>query len=176
MFGRALELGLGLDDLLQLRSERFVVVRNPYTRLASAFRYICRSNELGASWFLAPRLRAEAITGLDWTTMANSAEGFRRFLAYIEAEIATEGPHSLNPHWCIQAVSGFPGPYNPTLTGRVEALGAFFTEVARRLGAPMPEGHFHANRQVHDDDLAQDPPARRLIERIYADDFETFGY
>ncbi|WP_281841517.1 hypothetical protein [Sinisalibacter aestuarii] len=49
VFSRALKLGLGMPDLLALPAERLLVVRNPYARAVSAFRYLCRSDELRAS-------------------------------------------------------------------------------------------------------------------------------
>jgi hypothetical protein len=177
VFARAIELGLGLDALLALPAERLLIVRSPYARAISAFRYFCTSDEMAASWFLTERLRANAMVGFDWETMPGTAEGLRRFLAYIEAEVAERGPYALNPHWCIQARSGFPDVYRPTLTGRLEALDDFYRALCDRLGQALPAEIARRNLQPPAPDaLAGDAEARRMIERIYAEDFEVFGY
>jgi len=177
VFGRALKLGLGLDDLLALDAERLVIVRNPYDRALSAYRYFCQSDARASGWFLGPRLRANAMVGFDWDSMPGTLEGFRRFLAYLEAEVDARGPWALDPHWCIQARLSFPDIYRPTLIGRMEDLPAFYRSLAERLGQPLPAEIAAENRQAPAPDaLLADPDARRAIERIYAPDFETFGY
>jgi Sulfotransferase family len=177
VFTRALNLGLTAQTLVALPAERLLVVRNPYARAVSSFRYFCKSNDLGSPWFLASRLRATAMVGFDWETMPYTVEGLRRFLAYIEAEVAAHGAPSLDSHWSIQAVSSFPGVFRPTLLGRVEALADFHKALADRLGQPLPDAVAHENRQENaPDSLIRDPDARRMIERIYAPDFEAFGY
>lgn len=177
VFTRALNLGLTAKALVALPAERLLVVRNPYERAVSAFRYFCKSNDLASQWFLASRLRATAMVGFDWDTMPYTVEGLRRFLAYIEAEVTDHGAHSLDSHWAIQAVSSFPKVYRPTLLGRVEDLPRFYAALAERLGQPLPSDMAHENRQERAPDaLSADPEARRRVERIYAADFESFGY
>ncbi len=179
VFGRARMLGLSIDAVKARTRERLLVVRNPHARAASAFRYLCRSHELGAGWFLTARLRLEARTGFDWTSAPGTLDGFLKFLDFLEAEAEDYGPDRLDTHWCSQARFARPEIYEPTLVGRVEAMDDFFSSVCERLDTPMPATIRHENCQsgaTADDPLAAAPEARQRIERIYAADFEAFGY
>ncbi|GKY87529.1 hypothetical protein [Sinisalibacter aestuarii] len=118
-----------------------------------------------------------ARVGFDWSAMPHTVEGFRRFLHFIEAEIADFGPYCLDPHWGIQARISHPTVFRPTLTGRVEAMGDFYRDLADRLDRPLPADISLENRQPDPaQNLAGDPEARALVERIYAEDFESFSY
>ncbi len=177
VFSRALLEGLSVSELHRRCPLRLLVCRHPVERAVSAFRYLCLSNETGATWFARDRLRMDASVGFDWQTMPDTIEGFRRFLRYVELEIETQSVHALNGHWKPQVAFSHPDIYQPTLIGRMENLGAFFDEIAARLDRAPPAGSPADNRQpAPPSDLAADPDARRLIERLYAEDFERFGY
>lgn len=178
VFARALHQGLDAGEIAALPGcERICVARNPHDRLASAFAYLCRSQTEEKAWFLGPRLRLDA-AGFDWETMPGTAEGFRLFLRHVRAEMERLGPMGLDAHWRPQADFIQPEVFRPTLVGRVEDLDAFFAELAARLGAPPPEagGRWENRQRAGEDPLARDPEARRLVEEIYAADFEAFGY
>jgi hypothetical protein len=176
VFSRATLLGLSARRICEARDiARLCVVREPGARARSAFRYLCRSDAEARAWFLGDRLRMDA-AGFDWRTMPGTLEGYRRFLHYIEAEIARVGAGEVNGHWRPQVDFICPEVFRPTLTGRMEALPAFFAELAARLDVAPPEVIPWENRQDATPDLAQDAEARRLVERIFARDFEVFGY
>lgn len=177
VFRRAIAARMSVPDLQNNIPHRLMVVRNPISRAVSGFRYFCQSDRSGASWFLHERVRIDAAVGFDWRTMPDTVEGFRRFLHFIEQEIALLGANKIDNHWRPQAVSSRPDIFRPTLTGRMEEMPAFFAELAKRLGKPAAATIPHENRQPPTpDDLQQDPEARHLIRRIYAADFEAFGY
>ena len=177
VFSRALLEGLSSIDIRALDAPRLLSVRNPYDRAVSAFRYLCKSQEAAKPWFLHERLRLDAAVGFDWDSMSGTVEGLRRFLTFLQMEIDAFGVHSLNPHWRPQVACCHPSVFQPDIVGRTEDLPAFFAEVAQRMDRPMPEDVISENVQGNDtSSLSSDPEARRLIETIFASDFETFGY
>lgn len=177
IFARAFQQGVAAQELQKADKTRMMVCRNPFDRAVSAFRYFCKSNETGAQWFLRDRLRIDASVGFDWRTMPGTVEGFRRFLHYIELEAEAVSVYLLNAHWRPQKAFVHPEVYRPNLIGRMEDLGAFYRAIEDRLGKRSATEVPVQNRQAAaHPELGQDTAARRLVERIYAQDFEAFGY
>lgn len=178
VFQRALALGL---DARQVQQDPYVlracIVRHPLDRAISGFRYFCRSNELGKSWFIADRLRANAF-GFDWDTMPHTARGFEMFLRYIQNEQARVGVSWLDAHWRPQADFIKPAVFEPQLIGRMEHLDDFFVELADRLNTTVrpPAARANAQPSVTRAEFASDEAVRRLVRSIYASDYEAFGY
>lgn len=179
IFTTALKLPRSLPDLAEdPRLERIAVVRHPEARAASAFEYVCHSNE-EAKWFFFPdRAKMSALFGLNFETMARTSAGFVRFLEYVAADLATNPAFAVNFHWRPQARLVFPDLFKPTLVGKVEAYDGFRRALFERLGRPDPGATPFLNSRPSDDrsHLFADPAARRLVREIYAADYEAFGY
>jgi hypothetical protein len=178
VFSRALLRGLSLRHLLNhLGMERICVVRDPFARAISSFRYFCRSNEKSARWFARDRFRINAGLGFDWNKHPGTPEGFQIFLRYLQWEINEFGVDFLDAHWRPQFDFIKPRAFRPTLIGNVEDIGSFYKSLAERLGFPLPDTQIWENRQIgSDDDLHNDHMARKLCEEIYLKDYEWLNY
>lgn len=181
VFQRAIYVPLSADQLLERTGiVRIAVVRHPLARAVSGFRYLCRSNELGHASFVEDRLRINAMAGFDWDRMPGTEAGMLCFLDYIEADQARFGSWRVNHHWRLQADNLCAEVFQPNLLGKVEALDAFLEGLWERLAPPgeaLPGGRLRENRQPVDDSVVLDTEAvRRRVEKIYARDFEAFGY
>lgn len=171
------------DGINRLESAlRLATARHPAARAVSGFLYLCRTQDQRAMWMVEDRLRLSALTGFDWTRHPRTLDGFIRFLDYVEAahEAHLSGGRRVNSHWQAQWLLMQPAVFRPHLIGRTEAMGAFYAEVAARLDRPLPAGwsgpHTNAQRGEPPTDLLDSPEVRALIGRIYARDFEEFGY
>lgn len=158
-------------------SLRLTTVRHPATRAASAFRYICRADEMGHRAFLRERMAMDA-HGFDWQADRFVVRGFQKFLEITKDALAIDRTGlSVNLHWRPQVLNIVPTAYRPHVIGRMETLDLFVAEVAARLERPTPRVAI-ANRQpaYNADVLLADPTCAGLIRDIYAADFDEFGY
>ncbi|QDL94702.1 transposase (plasmid) [Paroceanicella profunda] len=179
VFTRAAWQGLSAPDLLGARGpgERICVVREPFDRAVSGFRYLCRSHRARSLWFARDRFRMNAALGFDWSRHPDTAEGFRLFLRYIAWQVETEGRDAVDAHWRPQATFIKPEVFRPTLTGRMEDMAGYCRSLSERLGGPPPDTDIRENRQPDPQQaLRTDREARRLCEALYAIDYEAFGY
>lgn len=162
------------------RALRLATVRHPEKRALSAFLYLCKSDELKHQWFLRDRLHMNALVQFDWENDTRTATGFEKFLRYIQADIQRRGAAMVNPHWRPQHATIRPEIFRPGLIGKTEALPEFFKEAADRLDRPLPGSWDSLAANVSSDRTQRDslitPQARKLIENIYEQDFEHFGY
>ncbi len=184
---------------------RFCFVRNPWSRLVSAYlnrivgqgveykRLMTRLSR--GRWYRLDKRAAFAlrrrIGGVGWPERAELS--FREF---VTREVAVTAPSEMDPHWRPQC--DFFADYPLDFIGRFERLHADFEALARRLhiADPLPErnrSHYvaHADRTC----LAHRAPAelRRLsampsyrqfyttelvetVGRVYAADIERFDY
>ncbi|MGB0410561.1 MAG: sulfotransferase family 2 domain-containing protein [Pikeienuella sp.] len=156
---------------------RLTTVRHPGRRAASAFRYICRADEVGHRAFLRERMVMNAY-GLDWAQDRFVVRGFQKFLEITRDQLCNEkNGLSVNLHWRPQVLNIVPAAYRPHVVGRMEALDVFTSEVAARLDRPSPRLAVSNRQPAYDADvLLADPTCARLIREIYAADFEEFGY
>jgi hypothetical protein len=156
-------------------TERFCVVRDPFARAVSAFRYLCMSQRAGASWFLPMRLRLNAQYGFDWEQDMDTHRGFELFLTALLHN--SKGPEPLDPHWRPQVEVICPTVYEPTLIGRIEAYDAFLAEMSERLSVSIQHPrHRNAQSTTAAQQQYDTPALRTLVERVYQADFEAFGY
>jgi hypothetical protein len=179
VFGRALEYGLSLPALIAdpRYGVRIALVRNPYSRAVSAWRYLCLSHEKKSRWLELERLRLMAICGFDWDVHPNTAYGYNLFLDYIEAEIANVGADNINEHWRPQCVCLKPEAFQPEMLGKLEDLKPFTAQLCERLKCSAPSQIPHENRSEDERQSAyQTKELSKRCEAIYKDDFERFGY
>ncbi|MFT4959089.1 MAG: hypothetical protein ACI92Z_000161 [Paracoccaceae bacterium] len=159
---------------------KLTTVRHPMARALSGFSYLCLSEELRHEMFFVDRVRMNALVGFDWKSHADTADGFVRFLTYLQHEIPHNDTRPLNGHFRPQLLNILPDVLQPDLVGRCEDLPAFFTEIADRLSRPLPDGAVTAQArnvaQVTDRSALITPEATRLVSEIFAGDFEAFGY
>jgi hypothetical protein len=154
-------------DLLEARDVlRFVVVRNPYTRLISAWRdkvYLCEPSV--DSVYAAVRGDAPDMKRKEPIELAE-------FVSYIEKC----DRYFCNRHWREQVLLTFPKAIQFTHVGKIENLAATIAVFSRHLGRPQPLSVTRAN-EGSIRPLAKVTP--ELADRIYAlyeEDFLTFGY
>ncbi|MCB4454687.1 sulfotransferase family 2 domain-containing protein [Leisingera sp. McT4-56] len=168
----------GLDVFAQ--ALRLATVRHPESRAVSAFLYLCKSNELGFQWFVRDRLHMNALVQFDWENDMRTPRGFEKFLRYIEICVENRGPQSVDPHWRPQHATIRPEIFLPGLIGKTEALPEFFKKIAEQLDQPLPGSWEAPAANKNPDQTARaklmSPAARKLIEKIYVQDFEQFGY
>jgi len=161
-----------LDDRLQrevLESPdflRMIVVRNPYTRLASAWRNKVILCEPGYDRvYLAVRGRLPE-------TGRKQLVGFAEFVEYVSGEDLT----SCDSHWSPQTVHAFMAALDFNLVGKTENMQALLSRFARHLGVAetlvLPESNasIAAAFSPYNAELAAQ------VYSLYKPDFDTLGY
>ena len=180
VFTRALWQGLSAGELTTPNgpAERICVVRDPFARAVSGFRYLCESHRRQSPWFARDRFRMNAVVRFDWSTEPDTARGFHKFLDYIAWQTDTEGPDAVDAHWRPQAVFVKPAVFRPTLVGRMEDMARYWQSLSERLGVALPgDAALWRNRQPQaPDSLTEDTVARRRVRALYSGDYEAFGY
>ena len=166
-----LQLSFKTNDFL-----RIALVRDPVSRVVSAFRYICQSQTAGDERFLNERIRLNAIVKFDWENDPDTDVGFEKFLDYIEWVMKERPQIEWDAHWMPQYVHIVPEIYKPNLLGKLEDFDAFTVKLCARLDKP----HLAPKRRVNVSSKPETPlptdTIKRRIRDIYERDYETFGY
>lgn len=179
VFGRALEYGYSLHDVrLDARfGERIVLVRDPYSRLVSAWEYICLSHAKRSRRFEFDRLRLSAVCGFDWDKHPHTVYGLRLFLDYVQAEMAAVGTDNVNEHWRPQYDAIKPEAFGPSIVGKLEKLQEFLSEMSRKLecnaGIELPRENFGPESDRMKYDVKE---IRNGCETVYKNDYNYFEY
>lgn len=168
------------DHYLQ-QTLKLTTLRHPMTRALSGFAYLCSSEKQRREKFFTDRARMNALVGFDWQIHADTADGFVRFLTYLQHEIPHHAARPLNSHFRPQLKNILPDVFAPDLLGHCEDLPAFFTTIADRLSRPRPPPEAtaqarNAAAQIADHTALITPAATALVREIFAGDFEAFGY
>lgn len=139
------------------KSKKFTIVRDPYQRSVSLYYYILNRHKLFANWHVTPSFE-------DFLEMI--ANGF-----YDRIGIYNEkGMSQANPQ--VAWTKGI----NFDLIGRLENIDEAIRDIGKLLGKQLPEMKW-LNKA--DAAPATDLFTSRtiyLIDKIYDEDFETFGY
>ncbi len=162
-----------------IRETTFIaVVRNPVTRIWSAFRYLCQSNELAREQFAADRIRLTAITGFDWTRDTGTRAGFEKFLDYIAVTLERDTGQLPNRHWRPQWMNVRPDLFLPDILGRTEAMGEFARALSERFGKDLPETVPRLNEgpPAEMPSWMEEPSVMGRVRTVFERDFEAFGY
>ena len=143
---------------------RMTVVRNPYTRLLSAWRNKIALCEPGYETVYLD------IRGCPPTLSNKKLIGFDEFIAFIE----NQDLRRADPHWSLQVEHTFMAAIKYNLVGRTENLTEFLDLFAQHNGrrnqsSPVP-GNPSEAFGCYSSDLAT------RVARLYAADFEGLGY
>jgi len=163
---------IDLDDVTQrevLESPdflRMVVVRNPYTRLFSAWANKIMLCEPGYERvYQAIRGSLPAGPGLRLIS-------FPEFVEYI----ATENLEACDPHWSLQTTHTFISAIDFNLIGKLERLGECLERFMRHVGG----GAEFADRPANTSEAARfggyDDEVAAKVHLLYRADFERLGY
>ena len=152
----------------------FSVVRNPYTRLFSAWsdKILKGRNDSTRHALGNSRLYAEAPLSL-----REARESLENFLVYLHE---TPGMLHANRHWMPQFFLLRPDLLSYNLITRLEAPDDLRTALAEKIGRGyidpfMRERAKNSSQISYHPDFLSDTAAR-LIRELYADDFDWFGY
>jgi hypothetical protein len=177
---RALHQRADIDCMTTyLRSTlRIATVRHPTDRAWSAFRYLCRSQDLAHPQFAHDRIRLCATTGFDWTRHARSRDGFLLFLDYVALALSETGGMPVNNHWRPQVMDIRPDLFPPDILGRMEDPAAFAAALQARLEPSVRLAPRALNRSDDSDrpDWLSERAVRARLEQVYAADYEAFRY
>jgi hypothetical protein len=145
---------------------RFAIVRNPYTRLISAWRdkvYLCEpsvDNVYGA-------IRGDT-PAMDHKRPIELAE----FVSYLEKRERS----TCNRHWREQVLLTFPKAIRLTHIGKVENLAATMALFSSHLGRQQSLTVTRANEGSVRPLTLINPELAKRIYAVYQEDFLTFGY
>jgi hypothetical protein len=131
---------------------KFAIVRNPYARAVSLYRYL-----------LGPLLS-------NWREPPSFAD-FLGILA--DGRYDKIGPYNSRGLSQCNPQSEWLRDLAPDAIYKVEEMDGLATDLSERWSIPKPNLP-HANRSGGSIDLSRDEKA--MVERIYAEDFEAFGY
>ncbi len=148
---------------LESQAWAFTVVRDPYSRVLSAY-----LDKVG-------RRRHQGRRFLSWAAQHGQPESFLGFCRYLEA-----GGLFLDMHWAPQAEILCLPLERFDFIGRVETLEHDLGHILQHLfgvapGAPAPRAgtSTQASERLEE---SYGPEERRIVNRLYARDFEQFGY
>jgi hypothetical protein len=133
---------------------KFALTRDPYARAVSIYRVYCRKRM--ANWHHKPSFRE---------FLQLIADGYYDRIGLYNSSHFTA---------CNPQVEWLRGAW-PDKLYRMENLDEFVTDISKRWGISQPDV-VHANRTTNEVQLELGPEEKALIEHIYAEDFEAFGY
>jgi hypothetical protein len=150
---------------------RFAFVRNPYDRLASAYRD--KIADL-TSPYVGVRASILALAGR--RPDPSRAPSFAEFAAYVEAQPDLQRDN----HWRSQTASLCLGDIAYDFIGRMERFGTDFAHVLRQVGAPETEADALSEvvnaSSPGDGADGYDAETAASAYRTYKTDFDAFGY
>lgn len=160
-----------LDDATQEKALhspdffRFAIVRNPYTRLISAWRSKVVLCEPGFEYVYRDIRGSLPASNKDLIT-------FPEFLDYVERN----QPGSYNPHWILQTDHLFHEAFQFSYIGKMEKLNDALARFQEHLGESGRIDVGSSNTTAYKDDVALTDDQANRIFRIYQNDFEKLGY
>lgn len=152
-------------EVIRLEQEafKFTFVRDPYSRVLSAF-----LDKVG-------RKRHQGVRFLQWAERNNEPQSFLGFCRYLKA-----GGLFLDMHWAPQVQILCLPIKRFDFIGRVEQLDRDLAQVLQHLygvtaSGPTPRAgtHTRASERVKE---AYGPEERAIVNQLYAADFEQLGY
>jgi hypothetical protein len=145
---------------------RFTIVRNPYTRLVSAWRgkvFLCEPS--------VPDVYA-TVRGMSPATGRKQPIGFAEFVAYLEGRT----DEVWNSHWRRQVDLALPNGLAYTHIGRTEGLDATIEVLSRHLKRRQAVTIPRVNEGVVRPAAHYSEALARRVYALYEEDFTQFGY
>jgi Sulfotransferase family len=143
---------------------RMTIVRNPYTRVLSAWNKVMLCQPGSEEQYLAIKGTLPAFTGKDLITLSE-------FVDYL----ATQDLRTCDAHWSYQHTHLFLDVLDFNLIGKTENMADVLQQFAQRLGRPEIAAErrnaSHASSGAH-----YDPEIAKRVHELYAVDFERLGY
>jgi chondroitin 4-sulfotransferase 11 len=143
---------------------KFTFVRNPYTRLVSAYEFLRGGGH--PAWLTNQRFRDEVLS--EYVDFADFV------LRWLKPRTQWPEPHFRPQHEFLE----LGGRVAMDFVGRVERIEADFATVCDRLGIQAQLGRLNPTSEKHGtlgDYYASDAVEQRVRD-LYARDFELFGY
>jgi hypothetical protein len=138
------------------RAFRFTVVRDPFAKVASHYRYRVRTNQTG--------LGERPVPFSEWVIRA----------------YGEQDPHFYDqPRMFAPQIEWLREPNGPLLVdyvARFEKLHDDFAEVCRRLEVSASLPHLKSSRQGEPVPSRYDDASASVVRRVFREDFEAFGY
>lgn len=164
------EIGL-VEALASPDYFRFCVVRNPYTRVFSAWQ---------SKWLLREPLQSNAYPdAVDERAIDSAADIRAAFEAFLRAVAAVDYPERHDVHVAPQWALLEPQRVSYRMVGQIEDLSALVQALAAHLEPDLRNslsgGRANVSLLPYSAEWISDEAAR-LIRTIYARDFELFGY
>jgi hypothetical protein len=157
------------QEVLQSRKYfRFTVVRNPFTRLFSAW----QSKLLLREPLQVGPYEGHSFYQIEVRDSRDVAAGFEGFLEHV----ASQDWPTANDHWARQTELAFLSDLHYTHIGKVETLSETLTALGAHLQAPISPAKVMNRSLIPWDDRLLTSRAVDLIRTLYDDDFRSFGY
>ena len=147
-----------LGDDLFLRLFKFAFVRNPWDRAYSAFNYIKKNAH-------QPR----------WEYVRGVVSQYPDFTSFV-AQWLPRNQYKLEVFIPQVYYLTIQGELAVDFVGRYEQLATDFAKLAARIRIEATLPHLNASGPGADYRAAYTPGAKRVVESLYAEDIELFGY
>jgi hypothetical protein len=144
---------------------RFAIVRNPYTRLISAWRSKVALCEPGFEYVYRD------VRG-SLPQSHNDLISFPEFLDYVERS----DPAAYDPHWMLQTDHLFHDALQFSFLGKMENLGDALARFQLHLGNREQVGVDNSNQAAYREAVTLSGDQAHRIYKIYQNDFEKLGY
>lgn len=174
-----------LAALIDPKSFKFTIVRDPLSRTTSAFAMFFLN--VGSDVFASDggeekaRRRETGIWALGYDPSGSPSRNFDIFLDYIECCFAIDMAH-VNTHWKPQVFTTAHGHIRYDHVGKVETLRRDLETIQEKIGHSFPgmdkpEGpQFNRSRVDVKTLLQVTPEQRRKVRDLFSADYEAFGY
>jgi hypothetical protein len=146
---------------------RFAVVRNPYTRLVSAWRSKVLVCDPGFE-DVYKKMRGE-LPGVTNKSLIS----FREFVDFVER---FEDLDLCNPHWRRQSTHLFLPAMNFNMIGKTERIDDVLYGLQQHVGADAPPEFPSRNASGSSRDPLLNPDLADRVYSLYREDFDAFGY
>ena len=152
--------------MLSGKAYRFSFVRNPLRRFESSY---WDKIVLSANW----RPKVQKTLGLPLDKSASLT--FEQFLSAVEQQ---DPMGEMDPHWRPQNVNLMHPLVTYDRIGRLESFAADLEAIRDEAGLPdVPYEHRNPSKHRSVDSVYDNrPDLVRRVEKVYADDFELYGY
>jgi len=134
---------------------KFTIVRNPWSRVVSAFSYLRDKSHSG-------KVKGIRLKGMS-------------FPDFVLGTLVSVGP-SFDPHFDHQYPKAyFNGECFLDFVGKIENLKSDWQEIAKHINGPSSLPHANKSKHKHYSEY-YNPKTIKAVQKIYQQDIEAFGY